>query len=280
MQSSPIHRPFNQDQTNQANLSLQRIRESLKKINEAQIILTTFAQIKTYTEELKKKREEIIEGRRLGASNEETKETVQLFNQLIFLLNNRSIDSSDSLSPLPSLHFFSSEILDHLLLSHPNYKNASPEEKNFIRSLTPKNLGHLFGDSFILGMVDQWGIPVEGNSPSQVLKFFLAALDYLPSKYPDAFKERKEEISQLKSLFHQSLEIFSLLGRAMMEEEDLSIKAEHMRTFVREIKRKLETMQEGEILLLPWGWSESHRNWTWDAPFSHSKSRRFGLYGL
>lgn len=232
---------------------LSETKKYLKKIDKYHSIEKAYGdELENYSSELLKHREKILKGRGIGLIDPKTEE---LFNKIATAVNQRLETSYCKVEALPPMGILPSETLDNLLERHPAYQNATKEEKEFLKTLTLKHLGHLMGDSFVLGMVDKWGAPIEGNSLLSVMNFFLVAMDYLPAKYPEKFKGKEEEIAKTKQILNDSMEIFEHLDRATAE-KSLERKKNHLEQLLNKIKFKLESLEEGATTLLPWGWSD------------------------
>ena len=183
---------------------------------------------------------------RVKCSKEDAEETIALFNRVATFVNKALPQTG--VEALPE-----AEVLD--LQFSPSFQQLSEVEKEFISGLTPKNLGHLIGDSFILGMTDRWGGRLEGNTMTGALKFLLNAIEYLPTKYPEKFAGKEAELAQAKQLFSQLLESSDRLER-IEQETDPDKQERQFSEFVSQTRDQLSHLKEGETLLLPWGWSD------------------------
>lgn len=201
--------------------------------------------------DLKQTRIRILKGK-IVAANIEYVAFIKAFNNLSNAVN-AQLGPDAPISLLPDLEDFSKESVLQYLKSDENFIAEPTNVQNFIQNLTLKNLGHLVGDSYILGMVDQHGFPLEGNSTADSMEYTIHSLKYLKEAHPELLAGNEKNIARILNILEASLPLFkkfkSLRNNPHTSEFDIQ-------NFALEVQKKLEQLPEAGEILLPFGWGD------------------------
>lgn len=181
---------------------------------------------------------------RIKASKEthvDTEKIVNLFNKVAENLNTK-LNPSNQVQMIQKSDF---------------QQNVSPREKEFTKLLTPRILGHVVGDSFLMDMVSNSGEPLEGNQFSTSLEFLTSALNYLPEKYAQEFPDSlKDQIPQLCKQFQQAAEWAKATEKLpeSLSIEDYNDLLPELNKLSSRLNDTINSLKMNESFLFPWGW--------------------------